>query len=156
MVILFVLDISILSWTTTILQWRIVFFRLDRYKTIPDFVMLSGWFTFFIADLRAIKCMNVFESLWPTLCISISLPYVKCQSVAPSPEFIHIKRREDELSQSLSGVHLTEAAYSRQGQVSRSLSHSQYNLLEKLSPPLRGGFWSSDCRCPFSRTTDCM
>lgn len=63
---------------------------------------------------------------------SVSILYVKCESVAASPEFTHIKHKEKALSQSLSGVHLIEAAYTRQGQVSRSLSHCQYNLPWKM------------------------
>lgn len=59
---------------------------LALYKRITYSVMLSGWFTYFIADLRAIKLLNLIFS------------------------FVSLKV----LSQSVSGVCLVEGAYRRQ------------------------------------------
>lgn len=68
--------------------------------------------------------MCLFESPWLSLSLAPVLLFVSLPL-----HCIHIKHTEEVLPQSLSGAHLIDAAYSRQGQVSRSLSHRQYNLL---------------------------
>lgn len=104
---------GILFWTKNILQWRILFFRLDGalYKKVPDSVMLSGWFTYyFIADPRAIKYwIELFHlSLWKSVTLSSKM---KCCHRA-----------------CMVCVWLKQPT-KRQEQVSRSLSHRLCNLL---------------------------